>query len=305
MACQRKCAPNRVFVEVNINCPHTCAHCYQVQHGRDRKRSLSIADAINRVRQLKQLGIPNIIPVTGEILGYPEYLDVYREAGWTEYLVSNGLLIVGNEKLGQTVASYGFKLLCISAHYECPKNLGGNRLGISPFPLKMVPKIVAAAARHNMGVEAFCVIGAFNYNRIEQIFGRAINDGLESLWLMNLMPTNEFIQKFCLTNEQIQSVFRQVETIRSHNPKYRNRIFLEGNFGPRTGSKNGLSLAKKGCYCPAGIDQIYITIDGNIYGCHFMLKPGMEIGRFEDGQFVMKGDIPGIDRSNCYFVQNR
>ena len=48
-------------------------------------------------------------------------------------------------------------------------------------------------------------------------------------------------------------------------------------------------------------ERVFVEVNVNC----FMLKPGMEIGRFEDGNFIMKNNVPEFDRSNCFFVKDR
>ena len=286
-----------------MDCPHNCAHCYQVQNGRARKRSLRLDEAINRINQLKKLGVQEIIPVTGEILWHPEYMEVFRVADCTEYLITNGLRLITERRLGAAITRFGLQRLRVSAHYESPRNFGADMGNFTPAPLEMIPKIVNAAACHGIGVEAFCLIGTFNYQNIARLFDKAMKDGLEKLVLINLMPVNESVRQFCLNRAQIQTVFAQVEEIRGRDPENRFRLGLLGNFGPRAGSKYGPALAQNGCYCPAGVDKAYITVDGSVYGCHFMLDAKLRIGRLEDGRFQIEKEIC-FDRSNCYFLQN-
>lgn len=283
--------PRRVFVETYMGCGHRCEHCYQTRNGFVRGRHLSVADAVRRVAEMKRLGVAEVVPVTGEVLERPEYLEVYRAAGWTDYLVSNGLRIVGDGELCGRVAGCGFRRLRISAHY------GASRF--APYGPDTVPLVVRAAAEHGMEVEAFNVIGTFNYRRIVELFDRAVSDGLVRLWLINLIPTSADLLPFSLTPDQIQEVFRQVGEIRGRDEGNQRRLRLLGNFGPRPDSWLGPRLAAEGRYCPAGRESAYVAVDGSVYGCHFMLEPSRRLGQFVAGRFEMISDALDFDRRTC------
>ncbi len=294
--------PERVFVEVHLGCSHGCQHCYQVGPGLTRDRHLPLAAALERIRQLKRLGVREIVPVTGEVLEHPEYLAAYREAGWTEYLVTSGLRLIGDRRLGALVAAYGFRSLQISAHYGLSDDTPAIPARFCPAGDDQIPKVVEAAARHGLKVEAFCLIGSHNWSDIGRLFRRAMSDGLEALYLINLMPVRPCLSRFCLTADQIKSVFGQVEAIRQSDPEARRRLRLEGNFGPRPGSAVGMELARTGRYCPAGKESVYLAVDGSVYGCHFLLDPKIRLGRFENGRIVLERQLPDFDHRTCYLL---
>ncbi|KPJ86187.1 hypothetical protein AMJ57_00275 [Parcubacteria bacterium SG8_24] len=290
--------PEKVFVEVHTGCSGHCRQCYQVQGNLPRGRSLSVEDAIRRIRLLQRDTGSQVIPVTGEVLDHPAYLETYRVARWTEYLVTNGRRLLDDPSIGCLIAGYGFRRLRISAHYFCSP----EGLSLAPCGSSEVSEIVRAAGRHSLGVEAFCLIGTFNFRMIREIYAQAEADGLERLWLLNLMPVHPELRQYCLSARQTQEVFRQAAAIRSRSDEVRRRLRFVGNFGPRPGSPVGQGLAAAGRYCPAGVEKAYVTVDGSVYGCHFLLEPRMRLGRLEGGHIIREAGTFDFDRSNCYHL---
>ena len=301
---QNETVPKRVFVETHLGCSRRCRQCYQVRPGLRRGRQLPLDAALERIRQLRSLGVSEIVPVTGEVLEHPEYLECFREAGWTEYLTTNGLRLLDDDRLGALLAGCGFRSLLISAHYGSLDAAPGAAAPFAPVAPDLVPRVVEAAGRHGLGVEAFCLIGACNFRDIGRLYDRARSDGLGTLNLINLMPVRASLLPLCLSAEQRQEVFTQVEAIRRSDPEAKRRLRLEGNFGPRPGSVIGMELSRTGRYCPAGVEQAYVAVDGSVYGCHFLLEPELRLGRFENGRLVIDRRLPAFDRRTCYLLRH-
>ncbi len=297
MQTERAFIPKRVFVEIDMRCAFNCSHCYQVFGGQKRNRHLTIAEAISRVRELKALGVKQIFPITGEVLSNPSYLTVFKEAGFTEYLLTTGAPVLKDESLAKEIRNHSFNGVRISTHYYSSGVYGDGMLG--SVTEEQIPEIVKIMKSAGLYVDGFCILGTMNYKRIADICYRAMKDGIDRLFFINFYASKPELQQFCLDGAQIDAVFSQVLEAQK-SPKLRVDIDSFGNFGPVPWKPSHLRMSKLGKYCPGGKTKAYIRIDGSVFPCNGMFFDRLQMGTFTDGEFRITHDpFVGFDRGQC------
>lgn len=280
----------RVMVELDNRCRRNCPQCYL---GSD-KQGLPLAVAIRRVKLLQKLGISSIKPIFGEVLDHPEYLQLYALIG-QRYCLSSGEAIVNNPSIRDQLIQNGIQAVRLSAHYF-------DQGRFSPVPLSIVQEAIRLLNEVGIKAEAFTILWRGNYQLVSAICQRAIADGITTLRFINLMPIRPELRSDILAIAEIQQVFDQVVLMRQQISKYQLTIKLLGNFGPRPGSL-GQELAGKGCYCPAGRQSVYISLDGLVYPCMFLRETKWVIGRLGKTELIIEQQpLSSFDRRTCYLL---
>ena len=214
-------------------------------------------------------------------------------------MLTSGAPALENKELAKEIKMDGFKGVRISAHYFPPDMLGNN--SISPISEAQIPEIVKIMKDVGLYVDAYCILTTSNFNMINEILERAKSDGIDKILFMNFYPTKPEFMKFRISEEQVETVFSQIQKAQKTSDL---KIDCFGNFGPPPWKPSHARLANMGKYCPAGVSKVYITVDGSFYPCHGILNEKFRMGSFENGQFKFtKNSLAGYHGKKCLAFQ--
>lgn len=277
------------FLEIDTRCRFNCKHCYLKEKG----RHLTVEQAMDRINLLKKKGY-EVITIWGEILDHPKFLQVVQASG-QDGISTTGVPLLEDPNLAQQLPSYGIEEIRISSHYYA------KSLGLSPIKLEQVKQIAKIANNARVRTRAHVILWQGNYDKVFEICKRAIDDGLCGVRLLNLIPTNPNLAKFCLSKDQVYSIFEQVEFCRDLFSIDVLHIKMSGTFGPRPGSV-GAKMSKACIYCPAGKENIFVKIDGSIFPCFYLTEKHNCIGKLDDkNETIIFTNPNNLNRSTCFF----
>lgn len=276
----------RAILMVNSECNMKCNHCYLPYSG-----SRNPKDALTAVNQLQDNG-HSVVIAGSETLLDPEYLEAYAATG-QKHLLTNGVLLDRDRSLYVLLSQHGIERLILSIHFGIQKDLNS-------VPESLVARVIRESKRRGFGIQITATITSGNYQKIYSMCEQAAEYGVEAIEFNRFVQIGKGnqISSSSLRPYQVNAVFDGIIKARRKFSESDLEIRVHGNFGPRPGSK-GERLAQQNTYCPAGILMVAIDPQNRIYGCPFSMRPGCNIGRYEDGQILIDRDLLEGKRDTC------
>ncbi len=249
------------------NCNANCEHCYISYTG-----NLSGEELLKMCKSLK--GKYKIIINGTEPLLHNNYFEALKLSDQSRIL-TNGLIIHRDASILEKIKKVGIKNIAMSYHFGTE---------ISTVPQKIVEDAIVKIKDQNLNPELMCTITTENFDKLDDICKKTIDLGVGTIRLFNCVNTGKCesnCSNLCLNEEQTKQFFNQLIEMRKKYSKdilkiKRNGLFGKDNDNPNCNFK-----------CIAGVDEVVITSDGNVYPCIFMTKPGYEIGRYENGKILL------------------
>ena len=276
----------QVILMVNSECNAKCKHCYLSYTG-----SRNPEDALDAVKRLQANG-HSVIIAGSETLLNPDYLKAYQQAG-QKYLLTNGILLDRDESLYGLLKQHGIEKLTFSIHF-------GIQNDLRSVPESLVARVLQESKKRGFQTQITTTITSSNYSHINEMCKKSVE------YVVNTIQFNRLVQierssemeSMVLTIEQINDFFKQIVEARKKYHKSILEIKINGNFGPRPGSK-GESLAIQNNYCPAGRKLTAIDPQNKVYGCPFSMHPECVIGKYENGQIIIDKELINGNRNTC------
>lgn len=250
------------------NCNANCEHCYISYAG-----NMSGEDLLKMCCELKNKY--KIIINGTEPLLHADYFEALKLSDQSRIL-TNGIVVHENPSVLKQIKQTGIKNIAMSYHFGTE---------ISPVPQSVVDDAIIKIKEQNLNPELMCTITTTNYDKLDEICKKTIDLGVNTIRLFNCINTGKCelnCSNLCLNEEQTKYFFHQlIEMRKKYNKNIlkikRNGLFGKDNDNPKCKFK-----------CIAGVDEVVITPDGNVYPCIFMTRPGFEIGYYENGKILLE-----------------
>lgn len=267
----------QITVMACSKCNINCEHCYISYKGNRTPEELK--------RLVQNLSKKYKVEINGaEILTDPRYLESYPIVG-QDFIMTNGLALYKNPELIELIKRYGIKKVFMSYHF-------GIQDDISSVKVKELETNIKNIHAKSLKIRLYTTITSNNYKLVHEIVECAKKYGVYSVRFTNYINQGNALNmesSNILNDEQLNAFFEQLKTERNNNDIERMKITRCGTFGSN-GSK------KFNCY--AGINNVVLTPDNNIYPCIFLAKPGYEIGYY-DGEKINLFYRPTNDGLDC------
>lgn len=250
------------------DCNTSCRHCY-ISYSGDFSSDTLYETAYN----LKKNGYSVLINGTEPLL-HEDYLETYKLIN-QKMALTNGLVFRDNFSYLDKIKSYGITGLNISYHF----NFHDDISNVSAEYLRSLWKEILS---RNMRFSINCTISTKNMQNILDYCNQAFAFGAFKIRFANLLRQGaalNFDNSLILNNFQINYVLNNIEHARKKFPKEKLYVARCGSLGPGVNNRK--------FYCPAGIDNAYLTPDFKVYPCFFLSKPGYEIGLYKDGKIFI------------------
>lgn len=250
-----------------------CEHCYISYEG-DRTPSdlKKIAKILARNYDVYING--------AEVLVNKEYFDSYKIVN-QNWMLTNGFEIYRNPSILDYLKERGIEIVEMSYHF-------GIQDKISKINNAMLEKNIGYLKEKGMKFKLLVTISTENYTMINKMCEKAVELGAYGIEFTNFLKqgnARNMSTSNLLSSEQICEFFDQLSLARKKYPKEQLVIDRSGLFGK---NKNSSSCNFN---CPAGRDMVVVTPDNNVYPCLFLAKPGLEIGKLEDGKILLNEHI--------------
>jgi len=265
----------------NMNC--TC--CYLPYEGvRSPDSVLRIVDNLQDQYRIAIAG--------SELLTDLRYLEALQRIG-QKYILTNGLLLNSKPELFDALREYGIEEIQLSLDYKGQKD--GNDSTNS-----MVSKVVRTAKEKGFWVRMACIITPKNYTEADQMCSQVRAMGADAIFFIRYIQSGSAREEGgqSLSLDQRNEFFRLVDKERGKYKKEEFDIRMNGNFGPKEGSK-GEALSVSNKYCTAGRTIFSIDPQDNVYGCPFLMDTD-PIGKLVDeARLEITRDLCDGDRTKC------
>ena len=249
------------------DCNARCEHCYISYSGNFKGTEL-----LEMCKTFKNKY--NIIINGTEVLLHDDYFEALKLSDQNRVL-TNGLIIYNNPSILEKVKDAGITRVAMSYHFGTE---------VSHVPQYIVEDCILKIKEYGLIPELMCTITVDNYNELDYICEKVTSLGVKTIRLFNCINIGnckDNCSDLCLNDEQIDDFFRNLNEQRKKYDIDQLRINRNGLFGPDTCS------SKNNFLCPAGVDEVVITPDLNVYPCIFMTKPGYEIGKYINGKIML------------------
>lgn len=250
------------------DCNTRCKHCYVSYKGNISGSAL--LDICNKLKSKYELNINGT-----EVLMHRDYFDVYNLIG-QKRLLSNGIIINKDNAIINLIKNSTIEMVAMSYHFVIHD-------GISSVSQKLLTDNIAKLNKNGIKSELMCTITTDNYDKVLDICKRVIELGVKKIRFINYMKTGNALNmddNNILTDDQKNTFFEQLNIARGKYNKEELLIKRCGSFG----KDNNHSCNFK---CSAGVDEVVIAPDLNVYPCIFMVKPEFKIGEYRDGKVTL------------------
>ncbi len=256
-----------------------CKSCYLPKIDR-----LGPGAARDRVRKLRQLKHP-VRLTGGEVLMEPKYLACYAVAS-QNYILTNGILLNEDPALFGLLRENGIEEIRFSLNFDISAELDTTDPGL-------VEKAIGAAKANGFDVGIATLITAKNWTDVARYCGEARRLGAKDIRFYRFLPATgaRLGAEHYLPPELIDEFFSLVRKARQEHDGTL-RVIPHLGFGPTQGAKEKLG-AKGEEYCTAGKSMVALMPDGTVYGCPFLIRPGMELGKLTEHRVTLDKGILG------------
>jgi len=274
-----------LMVNDKTACNLDCDCCYLSYEG--------TRDPAEILRIIENLQTRYRIAIAGsEILTDPRYLEAYRKAG-QKYILSNGVLLYQKPELFDLLREYGIEEIQLSLDFKEQK--GGRSTTSS-----MIESVVRSAKENGFWVRIAIVVTSENYREVNAMCDQVKNMGADAIFFIRYIKSGSAKnqKKETLTEEQRDEFFGLVDNARTKFQKDKFDIRINGNFGPKKGSK-GERLSAGNRYCFAGKTIFAVAPDDTVYGCPYLMDTG-PIGKLiDESRIEITRELCDGNRGKC------
>ncbi|UYO99183.1 radical SAM protein [Oceanotoga sp. DSM 15011] len=265
--------PSAIKLEVTNMCNLNCKHCLASSNILD-KEELSIDQIKELLLQAKDLGVNSIAIVGGEPLlrkDLKEIIDFICELNMFYSVSTNGTLI--NEDTINIIKRKNLTKVSISldGDKEFHNNLRGNDNAYDN-----TLRGIKILHDNDIEVAIAMVITKNNFNMIEHVINKSINNGVNYFVINDLIPIGrgKDIKNICISNEEYIELNNKM---REYSIKYKDKIdILWKGMNPngKKDSEFGSFIRSK---CGAALTEITIDNKGYVLPCPFLPRTNENI----------------------------
>lgn len=262
-----------VVIMTCSNCNVRCKHCYINYTGNfDAEELYDLCNILVQKYYVQLNGT--------EILLHKDYLKSLELVKYP-YVLTNGLQLQREPELIDELIKVGVKYVGMSYHF-------GIHEEISKVPRSIIEENILKLREKGILPELRTTITSKNYLLISSMCEEAIKMGAGAIKFTNYMKAGSaknMSDDNVLTQNQLKTFFRLLEEERQ---KYSKDTFLIrrcGSFG------YDCTKCKSSFDCLAGRKMAVITPNMNVYPCIFLMEPGYEIGKVENGKIWIYEDV--------------
>ncbi|MFA5792352.1 MAG: radical SAM protein [Candidatus Gracilibacteria bacterium] len=233
-----------------------------------------------------------VVIVGSEILTDLGYLKSLQLAG-QKYVLTNGILLARNPNLYDTLKEYGIEEIQVSLNFREQK----EKSGITEV---LLPKVIQEAKERGFFVRVTCMISAETYENVEEMCDIVKSMGADAVHFTRYIKSGgaRGEDTMVVNQEQKKRFFQLVDEARKKYPKEELEIRVNGNFGPKKGSK-GEELSEQNRYCPAGKNAFVVAPDNTVYGCPYLMDASPIGELIEESRLKITNDLCNGNRCQC------
>jgi len=276
----------KVAIMATDRCNVRCRHCHLDYKGHFKGERLRIL--------VQNFSTKHVVKLNGaEVIMHPEYFEILN-IGRQKFVKTNGVKIVKNPNILNTLKEYGINSITMSYHFDAHDSM-------STVPLAIVDEATKIISNAEMDLWIMTVVNKNNYNDVKKMCDQAYEIGARCIYFVNLLKTGNAVkmEDKTLNNEQIYEFLKNLEETRTLYDKSVLNIGRSGTFGKVEGVRNNF-------ICPAGHNLVAITPDEKVKPCIGMSGSEFEIGHIEDNKIIIDKPLHH-DGSKClvHEVSNR
>ena len=165
---------------------------------------------------------------------------------------------------------------------------------ISDVQKELLINNIKKLQKNGIKVELMCTITKDNYNKIKEICEYVKSLNVKKVRFINFLSTGNAInldKKNILTDEQKKEFFEDLNYVRNKYSKEELLIKRCGSFGYDNEHETNFK-------CSAGVNEVVITPDLNVYPCIYMTKDQFRIGKYINGKVMLDKEIQN-DCNRC------
>jgi len=260
--------PRNCVWELTLDCNLNCVHCGS-SAGRARHAELSTEEALDVVRQLRDLGCELVTLSGGEPLLRPDWFEIARaiaDSGMYVNMVTNGLLV--DDEVAAKISRSG---MCnVGVSIDGPRDVHDRIRAPGSFDKSMAG--IRKLVKNGVSVGVMTTINRWNMARLEEIRSLAIDAGA-SMWRLQLAkPMGEICgdRDFIIAPRHLLDVIPRLAAMKKMGGIQLAVGDSIGYYGPHDATLRGRGWrGRDECWqgCRAGMDAIGIEADGGVKGC--------------------------------------
>ena len=261
------------------NCNTKCKHCYVSYKGNFKGKDLY--DLCNNLKDKYELNINGT-----EVLLHKDFFPVYDLIG-QKRLLTNGIVINEDDDIIERIKNSSIEMVAMSFHF-------GIQDKISDVQKELLINNIKKLQKNGIKVELMCTITKDNYNKIKEICEYVKSLNVKKVRFINFLSTGNAInldKKNILTDEQKKEFFEDLNYVRNKYSKEELLIKRCGSFGYDNEHETNFK-------CSAGVNEVVITPDLNVYPCIYMTKDQFRIGKYINGKVMLDKEIKN-DFNRC------
>ena len=261
------------------NCNTKCKHCYVSYKGNFKGKDLY--DLCNNLKDKYELNINGT-----EVLLHKDFFPVYDLIG-QKRLLTNGIVINEDDDIIERIKNSSIEMVAMSFHF-------GIQDKISDVQKELLINNIKKLQKNGIKVELMCTITKDNYNKIKEICEYVKSLNVKKVRFINFLSTGNAInldKKNILTDEQKKEFFEELNYVRNKYSKEELLIKRCGSFGYDNEHETNFK-------CSAGVNEVVITPDLNVYPCIYMTKDQFRIGKYINGKVMLDKEIKN-DFNRC------
>lgn len=254
----------QVTIMACSDCNARCKHCYISYSGNLTGKQL--VEICNNLKNKYK-----IILNGTELLIHNDYIEALKLSD-QKRILTNGIIIYQDSSILDMIKTTGIQNIAMSYHFGS---------SVSDVPHHIVEKAIKKILNSGLNPELMCTITTENYNRLDYICKKVKELDVGTIRLFNCLNAGrcKCSDDMSLDDSQLREFFNELERVRSNYDINELSIKRNGTFGS---SQNCKSFN-----CIAGIDEVIITPDSNVYPCIYLARKGFEIGKYIDGKIYL------------------
>jgi radical SAM protein with 4Fe4S-binding SPASM domain len=256
---------NQAVYELTLRCNLNCKHCGS-NAGLPRQNELSLAESLNLIRELNDLGTTMVTLIGGEPFLNPNWLPI-----------------------GKAITDYGIRLAIITNGFHLPDSIYSEVARLDPYEIAFsldgnreihdrirntgsFDQVLANLHRFqalNVPTGVITTVSKTNLDFLDEILAVILHNGIDAWQIQAAIPMGRMQKNVIITNTEYKRVVDFIYRVRTLYQKY---VFLSGADCMGLGAK---ALVTKIDYsngnCAAGKNVVGIRSNGDIVGCLSMM----------------------------------
>lgn len=255
----------KMKIEITDLCSLQCQHCSS-NAGPECNQILQFPIINSVLKEFQELGGKKLVISGGEPLTHPDLdqiLQLSNKIGLETVLYSSGILLKNNRyiKVSNEIFSK-LKIYINKIIFSIYGNSDKIHDAITKVPgsYNLTWKSIKKSIKFEIETEIHFVPTPLNYHSIPSVIKKANSEGIKRISFLRFVPQGRgklHKDEMTFNKQQLIEFKRIIKYCRTNIQ----------NIEIRTESPFNILLPKKITPCMAGINQLYITSDGNIFPC--------------------------------------